>query len=305
VSDEQRDLFDGQAKIKTFQGASGITRKKEHNFAGLAYMQIMMRANAFAGLPGKGYVQKLRITDALCGNGLNLVEGEIVEGSPYAILNSLLKAAEKNDNILRAATRKQIQIFCSDINRDSVASLDGVLRQDFEERFCNLFRVNDLSGMVQIERLPAADAVRRDTEWLQSSRGNWLAQTIDPNGIKDLPFCELHNLLASEAGRRRASVTINISATAIKRVLAVPQAQKQISDWLSEFRKMFIETLGSNEKAWVRLPVEGDRWQWTMVTYWPTKPASDWRSAGFVDIKSAEGDEAIRRYSDVSSKRTT
>lgn len=291
------------SRVRTVQGASAITRKKECDINGLAYMQFMRTANAFIGLPGKQYIRRYRYTDALCGGGLNVVEGEIIEGSPYAISNALVQAGQKNGNVRAAVTRRLIDLNFSDIRQEAASSLADLIENDFDDKFRELFQLNHFSNAVNIDRLAAVDAVKRDINWLWEDRDHRLALCIDPNGPKALPFVELAELLTNSRTRRRADVTVNISATAVKRVLSVPIAQKEISEWIGQFRTMFIDVLGANEKAWVRLPLDGDPQQWTIMTYWASMPKHDWRSAGFVDIKSDEGLEAIKRYSEILHRR--
>lgn len=292
-----------KVRQKTIQGASAITRKKEYDISGIAYMQFMRTAHAFMGLPGKEYIRRYRYTDALCGGGLNVVEGEIIEGSPYAISNALVRAGHNNGNIREAVARGQMELQFSDIRQEAATSLEDLIEQDFDGKFRELFKVNHYSNVVKIDRMPADHAVKRDMGWLLENKGHRLGLCIDPNGPKALPFVELADLLSHPRTHRRADVTINISATAVKRVLSVPMAQKEISEWIGQFRTMFIDVLGVNEKAWVRLPIEGDPQQWTIITYWAVEPKNDWRKAGFVDIKSTEGLEAIKRYSEILSKR--
>ena len=298
-------IINGARKVrqKTVQGASAITRKKECDISGLAYMQFMRTANAYIGLPGKEYIKRYRYTDALCGGGLNVVEGEIIEGSPYAISNSLIRAGDTNGNIRAAVERRQLELYFSDIRQEAAASLSQLVEQDFDAQFRELFKVNHFSSVLRIDQMPASEAVKRDMNWLMDHRGHRLGLCIDPNGPKALPFVEIADLLTRRQTRKNADVTINISATAVKRVLSVPMAQKEISEWIGEFRTMFIDVLAVDEKAWIRLPIEGDPQQWTMITYWATNPRNDWRAAGFVDIKSPEGLEAIKRYSEILNRR--
>ena len=71
---------------KVTQGQSLIaTLPKQVNFRGI----VKMRCQMLSGLFGDGLrnISRLRIRDAYCGEGENVIDGMAIDGSPISILS--------------------------------------------------------------------------------------------------------------------------------------------------------------------------------------------------------------------------
>lgn len=258
--------------INTFQGASIHTARKEFEIGSLT----SMRFNQFKCEYFK--YKNIIVADIFSGTGRNVINDEIVDGSPIKIIEGILNA--KNSKI-------DVDYYFSDIRPDACQQLHKYILERFKVP-------------IATHTMAASDALNMLGAILKKRPNVFLYLVIDPNGPKDFPKNEVHDLLSEFP--RRIDVIPNISATTINRCLgARNKAGRQMQGWLGmieNFDDGFIKSLTMNGRnGWIRKPLEKDIFRWVMVpTFGCMKPRNDWQKQGYVDLASKEGKETVKFY---------
>lgn len=259
-------------ELKTHQGSSIYTERKEFEIYGVT----AMRFNQFKNIHFK--FREVICADVFCGTGRNIIDGEIIDGSPIRMLDGWVKA---NNNTVKSV------FWFSDIRQDACNILEKIIKQRYQRE-------------IPVKKMSAADAVNELGNYLKSHPETYLCLTLDPNGPKDFPKYETQDLI--KAFPNRIDVNPYISATAVNRQLgARNKAGYQLNSWLAGVENLdegFIQTLVTkNRTGWIRKPIEGDRWRWTMIpSFGIFEPRNSWEKQGFVTINSEEAKNAIRFY---------
>jgi len=258
--------------VKIHQGNSKHTERKEIEIKGVT----SMRLNQFKSKYFK--YKEVICADVFCGTGRNLVDGNIVDGSPIRMLDGVLAA---NNKTLKT------QFWFSDIRKSACDTLGKII----ESRY-------DLQ--IPIQQMSAADAVNKLGNYLNDHPGAYLCLTLDPNGPKDFPKTETQDLLSEFS--KRVDVNPYISAGAMNRQLgARNKAGYQLNSWLAgieNFDEGFVRDLVAyNRDGWIRRPLTGDAWRWTMIpTFGMFKPRNSWGKQGYVSLNSKEAKDVIQFY---------
>ena len=264
--------------VKTHQGASTHTVKKELEIRGLTNMRANQFKNKFFRY------RKVLFADVFCGQGRNNVNGEMVDGSPLRIVDGYLRSVNEKTKITPV-------FWFSDIRKDACDILEKV----FESRYGGLA---PLAGSIKC--MSADNAVNEIGDYLSKNRDTYLCLTLDPNGPKDFPKLETQDLISSSP--YRVDVNPYISANALNRQLqARNKAGYQLTSWIAgieNFDSGFVQGLtAKNRKGWIRKPIAGDKWRWTMIpTFGWAAPSSGWEKQGFVPLGTDEAKETIKFY---------
>ena len=262
-------------EVRTFQGVSKMTERKEQEIQGLSYMRFLQYKHIT--------FSKMRMVcaDVFCGSGSNNLPGydEVIDGSPIRILNGHAKANN---------TERKFTFWFSDIRKAACEQLDKLIQ---EIKYNVKYYVKPVS---------ASDAINILGEKLHKEKDIFLYLVLDPNGPKDFPKLEVEHLI--RAFPRRLDIIPNISATTLNRCIgARNKAGMDFKGWLKEipnFDEGFVSNLVSNGRSgWIRKPIQGDKQRWVIIpTFGVLPPKHDWKKQGFVKINSAEGKDAIQYY---------
>ena len=261
-------------QMSLFQGVSDITPQKELGFFGICQTRLMQRKF-------QPYIKTVYLCDVFSGEGHNVVNGEVLAGSP-------IKMAQAID-VSGIVETKEVFLMCSDIRRDAIHTLT------------RYFSESDHSCETSIYQRSAADQLRFIHDIAKQESNSHFIITIDPNGPKTLPFKEIKDLSSDPALRNRIDFIVNISATSIKRMIRHRQSAGVNYDWWigtieSIGRDLVMEIAKHYKGAWIRKPL-GDRQGWLMVAYFNWKPPNnDWKKAGFIDLHSVAGKQAMISY---------
>jgi hypothetical protein len=262
----------GKLMVKTHQGKSQHTERKEMEIKGVT----SMRFNQFKSQYFK--YKEVLCADVFCGTGRNLVDGEIVDGSPIRMIDGWKTA--NNQKI-------KTKFWFSDIRQSACDTLHKIIKSRYDYE-------------MPIYKMSAADAVNELGNYLAKNPQTYLCLTLDPNGPKDFPKHELQDMLSAFA--KTVDVNTYISPGAMNRQLqARNKAGYQLSSWLhgiENFDTGLVRDLISNGRfGWIRKPIVGDAWRWTMIpTFGIFKPRNAWEKQGFVSLKSQEAKDVIKFY---------
>ncbi len=258
--------------VKTFQGSSVHTKRKEQEIGGLT----KMRFNQFKSPYFK--FNNIYVADVFSGTGRNVIIDEIVDGSPIKLIEGVMGANNRNIDV---------NFFFSDVRTDACEQLHKYI----VERFKISIATNVML---------ASDAINMLGSILKSNPNIFLYLVLDPNGPKDFPKNEVHDLLCEFP--KRIDVIPNISATTINRCLgARDKAGRQMQGWLANienFDEGFVSSLTMKGRCgWIRRPIKGDRFRWVIVpTFGCFKPKNNWEKQDYVDLNSEEGKETVKFY---------
>lgn len=259
-------------KINTFQGASIHTERKEYEIGALTLMRFrQFKCKYFKPTT-------IIVGDIFSGTGRNVVNDELIDGSPIRIIEGILSA--KNTNV-------EVYYFFSDIRPDACQQLHKYILERFKVP-------------IETNTMAASDALNVLGTILKNRPDYFLYLVIDPNGPKDFPKNEIHDLLSEFP--RRIDIIPNISATTINRCLgARNKAGRQMKGWLGmidNFDDGFIKSLTMNGRnGWIRKPLEKDIFRWVMIpTFGCMNPRNDWKKQGYVDLASDEGKSTVKFY---------
>lgn len=264
-------------EIKTHQGASEHTARKEFEIEGLTCMRMnQFKCKYFNH-------QRVILADVFSGSGRNTPIGssEIVEGSPIKLIRGLLKAQQTKQLPF------DVGFWFSDIRQDACDKLKKNIKETF-------------NFDMDTNKMEAKDAINQLGEYIHKEKDAFLFLIVDPNGPKDFPRDEIIDVISGYS--KRVDVIPYISATAINRCIGVRnKAGRQFEGYLSEienFTSGFVyQLINGNRKGWIRTPINGDRWKWTMLpSFGQLIPRNNWQKQGFVEIGSEEGKQAIAQY---------
>jgi hypothetical protein len=153
---------------------------------------------------------------------------------------------------------------------------------------------------MHLQHCDAETALRRDMKWLVQEprrRERRLILIIDPNGPYGMPYEFIRKIMQSEY-REQVDIILNFPVTAMKRLHGLRKAKRCVAEWIGAFDDVLINNLRANNEAWIREPIKGDSWQWTMLCYWGGfAPRGDWKAERFVKLGSARGRAAVNHYS--------
>ena len=258
----------------SFQGASVYTIRKEYEIGALTYMRFLQFKNKYFLRD----FDSIYVADIFSGTGRNVVNDEEIDGSPVRIMDGVCRS--KNLTV-------DVNYFFSDIRPAACEKLSHYLL----ERFC---------APIATHTMQASDAINMLGCILYHNPRIFLYLVLDPNGPKDFPKQEVHDLLM--AFPKRIDVIPNISATAINRCLGARNlAGRQMQGWLGEidnFDQGFISSLTmSGRSGWIRKPIQGDIHRWVMIpTFGKMPPHNDWANQGYVFLASDEGRGLVDFY---------
>jgi len=263
--------------MSLFQGSSNHTERKEFEIESVTSMRVNQYKNKYFKH------RHVLFADVFCGAGVNAIGDEIVDGSPVRLLNGYLKSATPNLPFNSG-------FWFSDIRSEACEKLSRLINARFP----------DLPKEPQIRAMSAADAINHIGNVLTRHKDVFVFLILDPNGPKDFPKIETEHLLS--AFSKQIDVIPYISATTINRCLQARNKAGRDFDWwisgIENFDSGFVSALTQNgRKGWIRKPIPGDKFRWTMLpTFGCIAPKNDWNKQGYVDIKSSEGQEAIKIY---------
>ena len=285
---------------KTTQGHSWITPYKEQHLFGIVDTRLRMLQRPLRSrqteLPDTWPIN-LCVLDALCGTGVYTLNDIQKDGSPFTIL----AAFESNLNRLRVSRHNYeldgwlnfpVRFNFTDIRPDAIAELRDLIGK----RKDGLFALPHIGQLISCKCMPASDALNKYSAWTKRKRNNRLLAFIDPNGIKDLPYKEISAILTDDVLRKRTDLVINISATAIKRVHGNEVAQRYMREWIASFSDLFVKALKADGSTWIREPISGDPFQWTMLAYWGGFAPGEWKAQNIVRLGSERGKRAVEFF---------
>ena len=273
--------------MKTHQGSSKYTVRKEFEIEGLTTMRLNQFKNKYF------HSKKIICADIFCGSGTNVLPDQTeIDGSPIKLIKGYLKAkggqhnymfpsfGEKNNNYT-------VDFWFSDIRQMPCDRLKKRIESEF--------------GLeLEARKMAASDAINVLGDRLAHDPDRHLFAIIDPNGPKDFPVPELSDLISVYS--KRVDVIPNISATAFNRCLgARNKAGRQLNWWIAgieNFTEGFVLSMsGNGRKGLIRVPDLSDNHKWTMIpTFGRFKPKHPWLKQGYVFIDSEEGKQAIQHY---------
>ena len=244
--------------------------------------------------------------DIFCGDGMNVIDGQEINGSPISMLEGLVGALLS----MKGAPSSKYRCLFADISEGRAtdflpqrvrtwADSKGLELSDDCTKL--LIPLKGKDGNILKEKaevlLTFAQASAVETvNWISSvlrrrDKRRRACIFVDPNGPKHAPWEELRNLW--DQHKRKVEITAHISATQLKRIKGareVGKAMPQVPDHVSAMIGAFKGAGG-----WIRSPAGADQWTVAMLTMF--QPRSDWKKAGFVAIDSEEGADTIRRLS--------
>jgi hypothetical protein len=262
---------------RTFQGHSQHTERKEFEIEGVTNMRFNQFKNKYFNF------NRVFCADVFCGRGTNELGGEVVYGSPIRLLNGYTKANNSKLN-------KDVHFWFSDIRQNACNALEKLVNE------LGFARKNEIN----IQKMDAKDAVNVLGDALLKHQDAYLYLILDPNGPKDFPKHEVMDLISAFHGRM--DIIPYISATSIKRcVSARKKANLDFKGWLADiedFDEGFVSALTQNGRpGWIRAPIKGDPQHWTMLpTFGRMAPKYGWEKQGYFDLKSQQGQKAIKFY---------
>jgi hypothetical protein len=263
--------------MSLFQGSSSHTERKEFEIEGVTAMRVNQYKNKYFKF------SHVLFADVFCGAGVNAIDDNVVDGSPVRLLNGYLKSAT-NHLPFRSG------FWFSDIRTEACEKLSKLISARFPK----------LPNRPQIQAMSAADAINHIGNVLSHTKDAFVFLILDPNGPKDFPKTEVEHLIS--ACSSQIDVIPYISATTINRCLQARNKAGRDFDWwisgIENFDSGFVSALTQNgRKGWVRKPIPGDKFRWTMLpTFGRMPPRNDWGKQGYVDIESEEGRNAINTY---------
>jgi hypothetical protein len=245
--------------MTAFQGASSVTAIKEAQIYGTILTRLRQRK--FAG----EWIKNIRVYDMLCGDGINIVDGLPVWGSPIEITRAIIDS--------EIASYKRTFFTASDIREDSIDRL----RTSLGEWSFTGFDCKCIDAKAQIA----------DTSMtMMMNPKDHAIVLIDPNGPATLPFDDLIDFCRRYSAR--ADLFINISETHINRNLGC-SITKDCNWWanFTNFAEILCKLKSYYKGAWLREAIQGDRQRWRYVCFWNYAiPKNDWKAQNLLAIKT-------------------
>ena len=261
-------------QLSLFQGVSEVTQKKELGFFGICNTRLGQRKF-------QKYIDAIYLCDVFCGEGHNVIDGAVLAGSPITMAQAVDASG--------ISETKDVFLLCSDIRKDAVLSLT----RHFSE--------SNYDCETSIYQRTAAEQLKLIHEIAKREKSSHFIITIDPNGPKTLPFDEIKAISSDPALKNRVDFIVNVSATSIKRMIHHRKSTGVNYDWwirtVESIGNDIILAIANHYKgAWIRKPL-GDRQGWLMVAYFNwSPPKHDWGKAGFFDLHSPQGRQAMIAY---------
>ena len=261
-------------QLSFFQGVSEVTQKKELDFYGICNTRLMQRKF-------QPYISRIYMFDVFCGDGHNVVNGDIMTGSPGTIANAIECSG--------ITETKDVFLICSDIRHDAITKLNNY----FDNRKWSF-------GYGAFEST-ASDQIKHIHKIAKQDKKAHFIIVVDPNGPKALPFDEIEQLSKDKSVRNRVDIIVNVSATSIKRMVKHRISAGAKYDWwikaVEYLGRDFFQRIAKNYKgAWIRKPL-GDKQGWVIMAYFNwSPPKNDWNKAGFIDFNSKQGQQALLSY---------
>ena len=245
------------------QGVSNITIIKEAQIYGAIKTRLLQRKNAY-------WIRKTHIFDIFSGDGMNIVDGEVVWGSPIETLYAIIHSGIS-----------RYSFIASDIRSDAVERL--------EQRMGDLGKHTD----TKFQTVDAASQIKHIRELMRNHPSNHTLVIIDPNGPGVMPFKEMRVL--SQIYSKRVDIFLNISETAINRILRCGITKNK--NWWAEyesFSSIILDIFKHYKQAWVRKVIIGDRQKWRFICFWSYAPTkSGWDKQGLISVPSKQEMEEI------------
>jgi len=274
------------------QGSSRMaTPVKQDGIVGLYDTLTTMRKNLFT---------KMAYFDIYSGSGTNAIDSETeVQGSPISMLDGIRIATSRMATLPTTARRI---VFSDIIAGRATDALPAAVRrwQSANNLPVDPYNLRCPSKTGELVTIPirycassAADAVK---DIGRAIAAGWhTIVTIDPNGPKDAPWQELHELFTRRGDRME--MFIHISANTLKRIAGAKAVTGKTfaptPDHISAMLQQFSGACG-----WVREPVGADQWTILLLSKFP--PRSGWNTkngARFLKLDSDEGKSLVRRLS--------
>lgn len=261
-------------QMSLFQGVSDVTKKKELDFYGICSTRLMQRKF-------QPYIKQIYLCDVFCGDGQNVINGEILSGSPVKMAQAIESSG--------ITETKAVYLIASDIRRDAVTKLN------------NHFSETQYSFETAIIQKTASEQIKYIHQVAIEEKDAHFILVVDPNGPKALPFNELKVIAQDKSVSSRVDVIINISVTSIKRMVRHRiSAGANYPWWIKDVdclgKDFFLRLAKDYKGAWIRKPL-GDKQGWVILAYFNwSPPRNDWSKAGFVNLHSNQGNQALLSY---------
>jgi len=225
------------------QGVSAITPLKEIQIHGVVKTRLAQRKY-------QHYIPRVLVYDIFAGDGENVVGDERYYGSPIEIA----QAIEESDIV----STKSVRFVASDLRQEAVDSLAALV--DFHYGF-----------PVDVRRSKAEDQIKDLTCCLDACPQDHAVLVVDPNGPGTMPFNAMLDLAKRHS--RRVDLLINVSETALKRILSC-SATRDKNWWagFQDFAEIVRCLLAQFRQAWIRLPIPGDCQRWRLMCFWTFRP---------------------------------
>lgn len=271
-------------EVKTHQGASAHTKRKEFEIGGITTMRMKMFKTKFFKY------RKILLADVFCGSGINEFCGEIVDGSPIKLLDGFFGAygAFETKYLFADHYNRQSSFWFSDVRGDACDSLKRLVQAKY--------------GLdIYPQRMFAKDAINHIGELMHKNKDMYLFLILDPNGPKDFPANEIEDML--KIFSKRMDIIPYISATTINRCI---QAREKggmnfgygYLQYIQDFSSGFVKKIASGGRfGWIRDQIPGDPQRWTLMpTFGCLKPRNNWEKQGYYDMNSPKGQLIIEHY---------
>jgi len=261
-------------QLSLFQGVSDVTKKKEMDFFGICNTRLAQRKF-------QSYIKQVYLCDVFCGDGQNVINGEILSGSPVKMAQAI-----EGSGITET---KDVFLICSDIRRDAITKLN--------EHFSS----SQYSFNHAIIQKTASEQIKYIHQAAREDRDAHFIVVVDPNGPKALPFEEIESIAMDQSITKRVDIIVNVSATSIKRMVQHRLSAGAKYEWwikaVEYLGRDFFQRLARHYKgAWIRQPL-GDKQGWVMLAYFNwSPPKNDWSKAGFINLNSKKGQQALLSY---------
>jgi len=281
--------------LRTFQGTSRFTERKEFEIGGL----VKMRLSQLKSPSVAWSYDQIIIADVFSGSGENILSAndDPIDGSPLRLLSALSDAVttQRGQRLMALASRP-VRFLFSDIRPDAITYLNQLIAQRWEQ-------IDGLDASINTATLTASSAINLLNQAMRENPRAHLILVLDPNGPKDFPRDEVLDLINQCS--RRMDVIPYISATAVNRCLQHRNQCGAHYDWwlsaIDQFDTGFVNAISAGRAGWVREPIQSDPQKWLMLpTFTPhLVPRNDWAKQGYVEINSARGQAAIAAYANI------
>jgi hypothetical protein len=283
------------------QGSShGATQYKQDSIRGIARMAALRQKNT-SGLKV--------FADVFSGSGENVVDGEIIDGSPISILSGVVDAIQS----MRGAYAGSYAVYFADIvtGRATDMLLSVITRwaascgypftHTGNTGILQVYKYDGGEGRVDIylSESPASDSMAIIGNGLLSRRIERVTVFIDPNGPKHAPWRETMAIWRHFSSR--STIIIHIASTTLKRIAGARRAGCNMPDGIPDHVAEMIHWF-KGAGGWIREPINADQWTIAMLAKYP--PTHDWQKGGFHAIDSDEGQALIKRLSTTKKEKT-